>query len=130
LKITAARLTIILKLLASIKNKGELMSRSKLAIARAFFALAIFPSVSLSAPLGTIETTFSFHADKLITDPNRPYVYATAGSALEFINTNTLTVEKSLSLSGNGLGLSLSPDDNTLYVAAATRILFSRSISI
>ena len=96
---------------------GCIMSRSKLSIAQALVVVAIFPSISLSAPLGTIENTFSFHADQLISDPNRPYVYATAGSALEFINTNTLTVEKSLSLSGKGLGLSLSPDDNTLYVA-------------
>jgi YVTN family beta-propeller protein len=96
------------------------MILSRCAIAQVLILLVVAPSVSLSAPLGTIENTFNFHAFHLIADPNRPYVYATTASSLEIINTNTLTVEKSLSLSGGGRGLSLAPDDSTLYVAGGS----------
>jgi hypothetical protein len=70
-----------------------------------------------AASIGTVERIFNFHAFDLISDPSRHYVYATTGTSLELINTNTLTVEKSLPLTNGGARMGLSADAKLLYVA-------------
>ncbi len=92
-----------------------------LTIAATVLYLGVLSSNARSASdLGTLEATFSFHANNLATDPIRPYVYATTSSSLQIINTNTLTVEKSLPLTNGGWGMSFSPDASRLYVAGGS----------
>ena len=73
-------------------------------------------SASAGASLGTLEATYSFHASDFCADPQRPYVYATAGSQLEIINTATLAVA-TVPLPGTSSGMAMSLDGSKLYVA-------------
>ena len=72
--------------------------------------------------LGTLEATYNFHASGFLADPQRPYVYATAGSQLEVINTNTLAVAATVSLPGTSYGMAISSDGGKLYIGGSTGV--------
>lgn len=83
-------------------------------------ALPCAAHAALAGTLGTVETTYNFHANHLAADPGRSFVYATTDSSLEIINSQTLAPVKSLPLPAGGYGMSLSADGSRLYVAGGT----------
>jgi DNA-binding beta-propeller fold protein YncE len=70
-----------------------------------------------AAQLGAVEKDFSFHANGLLLDPNRPLLYASTNSGLEIINTNTLSVVNFLPIPFPSYGMSFSADNSRLYIA-------------
>jgi DNA-binding beta-propeller fold protein YncE len=85
-------------------------------------AFAISPFPVRASTLGTLETTYNFHASGLLADPQRPYVFATNGSQLEVINTNTLAISGSVQLPGQGSGMAMSSDGSKLYIGALSGV--------
>ena len=87
-----------------------------------FIIWMCFPSLVRASSLGTLEATYSFHASGLLADPERPYMYATTGSELEVINTNTLSISASVSLPGTANGMAMSADGSKLYIAGSNGV--------
>jgi DNA-binding beta-propeller fold protein YncE len=80
------------------------------------------PAMAKAATQGTSEATYNFHSNGLLADPGRPYVYATTGSELDVINTNTLAIAASVSLPGAANGIAIASNDNTLYIGGANGV--------
>ena len=78
--------------------------------------------VSATPVLGTNEAIYSFSASYLLADPQRPSMYATVGSQLKIINTNTLSVAAVVSLPGTSSGIAISSDSSKLYIGGETGI--------
>ena len=95
--------------------------RSTATSALVFSLWIIAPSLARAATFGTLETTYDFHATDLLADPTRPYMYATTGSELEVINTNTLAIVGSLSLPGAS-GMAMSANGSNLYIGGSNGV--------
>ncbi|MGO9109542.1 MAG: PEP-CTERM sorting domain-containing protein [Thermoguttaceae bacterium] len=88
----------------------------------AFMMWIFAPGLVKASTLGTLEATYGFHASGLLADPERPYMYATAGSELEVINTNTLAISASVSLPGTAAGMAMSADGSKLYIGGSNGV--------
>ncbi len=87
-----------------------------------FVIWILAPGLARAATIGTLEATYDFHSNGLLADPDRPYMYATTGSQLDVINTNTLAIAATLSLPGTANGMAISSDDNTLYIGGSNGV--------
>ncbi len=95
--------------------------RPSAALLVVFMLWILVPCFVRAATLGSVEKTYPFHAYDLLADSQRPYMYATTGSALEVINTNTLAIAASLSLPGAS-GMAMSANGSDLYVGGSNGV--------
>jgi DNA-binding beta-propeller fold protein YncE len=95
------------------------MRRLVVALTVVLFVLMHAPSAAWAQALGTLEASYNFHASGLLADPTRPYEYATTGSELEVINTNTLAITATVALPGNSYGMAMSNDGSKLYIGGS-----------
>ncbi len=96
--------------------------RSSVKFVIVFIVWTFAPGLVRASTLGTPEATYSFYASGLLADPQRPYMYATAGSQLEVVNTNTLAVAATVPLPGTAGGMAMSADGSTLYIGGPTGV--------
>lgn len=95
--------------------------RARAVLLVVFMSWILAPGLVRAVTLGSVEETYAFHASGLLADPQRPYMYATTGSALEVINTNTLAIAASLSLPGAS-GMAMSANGSDLYVGGSNGV--------
>src|SRR4029079_13773111 len=80
------------------------------------------PVLATPAARGTLENTLNLNVSRFLTNPTRPYMYASIPStgSVAVINTQTLQQEALINVGSVSGGMALSNDGSRLYVAGST----------